>query len=125
MFQKLCDEQKSKKILALPAQFGIRHRGRSVCSAREVMNENANESGLGAFVIGSMLLTHPERLEHYEDLWKDNLWIDCPGDEFAPFPGGDFSLSPCFEFSYIKVKFIILTVDFARNRYSSPSMFLL
>jgi hypothetical protein len=66
VFQKLGDEQKDQDILVVPAQFGIRHRGRSVRRAREVMN--ANECGLGAFAIGIMLLTHPERLQHYDDL---------------------------------------------------------
>src|SRR5690606_10525533 len=65
VFQKLDDEQKEQDILVVPAQFGIRHRGRSVRRAREVMN--ANECGLGAFAIGIMLLTHPERLKHYDD----------------------------------------------------------
>jgi hypothetical protein len=54
---------------------------------------NANECGLGAFAIGIMLLTHPERLNHYDD-----LWIDCAGDEFAPGADGVFSRSPCFGF---------------------------
>ena len=91
IFQKLGDEQKDQDILVVPAQFGIRHRGRSVRRAREVMN--ANECGLGAFAIGIMLLTHPERLKHYDD-----LWIDCAGDEFAPDADGVFSKSPCFLF---------------------------
>jgi len=53
-------EIKHHDILVVPAQFGLRHRGRSVRRVREVMN--ANEFGLGVFAIGIMLLTHPERL---------------------------------------------------------------
>lgn len=98
MFQKLGDEQNGHDILVVPAQFGIRHRGRSVRRAREVMN--ANECGLGAFAIGIMLLTHPERLKHYDD-----LWIDCAGDEFAPDADAGFSGSPCFRFIGVWVKF--------------------
>jgi hypothetical protein len=98
IFQKLGDEQKDQDILVVPAQFGIRHRGRSVRRAREVMN--ANECGLGAFAIGIMLLTHPERLKHYDD-----LWIDCAGDEFAPDADGVFSGSPCFGFRGGRVEF--------------------
>lgn len=90
-FQKLGDEQKDHDILVVPAQFGLRHRGRSVRRAREVMN--ANEFGLGAFAVGIMILTHPERLMNYDD-----LWIDCAGDEFAPDADGGFSESPFFEF---------------------------
>ena len=91
MFQMLSDEQKDQDILVVPAQFGIRHRGRSVRRARSLMN--ANECGLGAFAIGIMLLTNPERLQRFDD-----LWIDCAGDDLAPTAYGDFSLSPCFNF---------------------------
>jgi hypothetical protein len=106
MFQKLGDEQNGHDILVVPAQFGIRHRGRSVRRAREVMN--ANECGLGAFAIGIMLLTHPERLKHYDD-----LWIDCAGDEFAPDADGGFSGSPCFRFGGDGVEFDAFVVDLA------------
>ena len=117
MFQKLGDEQKDQDILVVPAQFGIRHRGRSVRRAREVMNEN--ECGLGAFAIGIMLLTHPERLQHYDD-----LWIDCAGDEFAPRAGGDFSGSPCFWFDDGRVRFGASDVGDAIDYFGSASVCL-
>lgn len=117
VFQKLGDEQKDQDILMVPAQFGIRHRGRSVRRAREVMN--ANECGLGAFAIGIMLLTHPERLKHYDD-----LWIDCAGDEFAPDAGDGFSESPYFEFHGDKVRFGTCAVVYARDVYGSASVSL-
>lgn len=117
VFQKLGDEQKDQDILVVPAQFGIRHRGRSVRRAREVMN--ANECGLGAFAIGIMLLTHPERLQHYDD-----LWIDCAGDDFAPHAGGDFSKSPYFRFFGVKVKFGTGDVSDAYDYYGSASVCL-
>jgi len=92
VFQKLGDEQKDHDILVVAAQFGIRHRGRSVRRAREVFA--ANEFGLGAFAIGIMLLTHPERLSNYDD-----LWIDSSGDEFDD-PGAvvRFGKAPFFRF---------------------------
>jgi len=117
IFQKLGDEQKDHDILVVPAQFGIRHRGRSVRRAREVMK--ANECGLGAFAIGIMLLTHPERLAHYDD-----LWIDCGGDEFAPNAGGGFSKSPCFKFDVVKVEFAAYDVGDAGGYYGSASVCL-
>jgi hypothetical protein len=117
VFEKLGDEQNGHDILVVPAQFGIRHRGRSVRRAREVMN--ANECGLGAFAIGIMLLTHPERLKHYDD-----LWIDCAGDEFAPFAGDDFSESPCFRFAGGGVGFGTRDVGHALVRYGSASVCL-
>jgi len=116
-FQKLGDEQKDYDILVVPAQFGLRHRGRSVRRAREVMN--ASEFGLGAFAIGIMILTHPERLMNYDD-----LWIDCAGDEFALDADGDFSHAPIFNFSDGKVKFNASWYDNANGDYGSASAFL-
>ena len=117
IFQKLGDEQKDQDILVVPAQFGIRHRGRSVRRAREVMN--ANECGLGAFAIGIMLLTHPERLNHYDD-----LWIDCAGDEFAPDAVGGFSGSPFFWFRGARVGFGACDVGNAYGSCGSASVCL-
>jgi len=117
IFQKLGDEQKDQDILVVPVQFGIRHRGRSVRRAREVMN--ANECGLGAFTIGIMLLTHPERLNHYDD-----LWIDCAGDEFAPDADGGFSRSPYFKFRAGKVGFDADDVGNAHDGCGSASVCL-
>lgn len=90
-FQKLSDEQKGYDILVVPAQFGIRHRGRSVRRAREVMN--SSEFGLGAFAVGIILLTHPER----EVQWEQ-LHIDCAGDEYSPDGDGQFVHAPIFSF---------------------------
>lgn len=90
MFQKLGDEQKGHDVLVVQAQFGIKHRGKSVRRALVVMG--GNECGLGAFEIGIMLLTHPDRLGH-----RDDLWIDCGGD-VALGDDGDFSIAPFFRF---------------------------
>ncbi|MDA3802991.1 MAG: hypothetical protein PF488_03830 [Patescibacteria group bacterium] len=82
-FQKLGDEQKDYDILIVPAQFGLRYRGFSVRRALEVMN--ASEFGLGAFAIAIMILTHPERLQHDND-----LWIDCAGDADSGFSSAPY-----------------------------------
>lgn len=115
VFQKLGDEQKDHDILVVPAQFGIRHRGRSVRRAREVFA--SNEFGLGAFAIGIMILTHPERLQHYDD-----LWIDCAGDEFDD-SGSDvrFGRAPCFLFVGGGVEFDTGQVGHARDSFGSAS----
>ena len=111
-WQVLAEAQGNPDILIVPAQFGKRHAGRSVRRAIEVMDDNGNEFGPGAFAVGIMLLTHPERLQHYDD-----LWIDCAGDEF------DFSASgvrlvgaPYFRFGSDKV-------GFDTRRVSGPSEF--
>ena len=117
MFQKLGDEQKRHDILIVPCQLGLRHRGRSVRRAREVMN--AVEFGLGAIAVGCMILTHPERLMNYDD-----LWIDCAGDEFSPDADGDFSHAPLFDFNDGGVKFNAFWYDYADEHYGSASAFL-
>ncbi|MBI2039088.1 MAG: hypothetical protein HYT22_02325 [Candidatus Niyogibacteria bacterium] len=61
MWEKLEKEQRVHDIVLVPAQFGFRHRGKSVLQARASFAEN--EFGLGAYEIGIMLLTHPERLQ--------------------------------------------------------------
>jgi hypothetical protein len=115
-FEKLGEEQ-GDDILIVPAQFGIKHRGRSVRRAREVFA--VNEFGLGAFAIGIMLLTHPERLQHYDD-----LYIDCAGDEFKPDDEREFSDAPFFYFFGGRVKFIVSRVVRASGRCGSASAFL-
>jgi len=118
VFQKLGDEQKDHDILVVAAQFGLRHRGRSVRRAREVMQ--ANECGLGAFAVGIMILTHPERLSHYDD-----LWIDCSGDEFDD-PDADvrFAHAPIFLFRDGEVRLVTYWCDFADERSGSVSAFV-
>lgn len=117
MFQTLGDQQKDHDILVVAAQFGLRHRGRSVRRAREVMQ--VNEYGLGAFAVGIMLLTHPERLMNYDD-----LYVDCAGDEYAPGAGGDFSGAPIFYFDGDRVKFDARWFDGAGDYCGSASAFL-
>lgn len=117
MFQKLGDEQKDHDILVVPCQFGLRHKGRSVRRAREVFM--ANEFGLGAFVIGIMLLTHPER----EVQWEQ-LHVDCAGDEFDSDADASFDGAPYFYFNDGKVMFDTYRVDYPYAYYGSASSFL-
>ena len=115
-FGELSEAQGNPDILIVAGQFGLRHRGRSVRRAREVFQ--INEFGFGAFAIGSMLLTHPERLQQ-----SDDLWIDCGGDEFAPGVGGGFSYAPYFYFSGSGVWFGACYVSRACGRFGSSSAF--
>jgi hypothetical protein len=118
-FQKIGDEQKDHDILIIPAQLGVRHRGRSVRRAREVMN--VNEFGLGSFAIGVMILTHPERLQHYKD-----LRIDCAGDEFSPDSYYGSNDVPYFTCSIDgRANFNAYYFSFVSNRFGSASAFLL
>lgn len=92
-FKVLAEQQKGYDTLVVDAQFGIEHRDKSTRHAREMFQ--CNEFGLGAFEVGIMLLTHPERLAHYDD-----LWIDCAGDEHSFKADGQFLGVPCFRLNY-------------------------
>ena len=117
MFQKFGDEQKDHNILVVPAQFGLFHRGRSVRRAREVFA--ANECGLGAFAIGIMILTHPER-----EVKRVQLHVDCAGDECSRYPNGDSSGAPIFNIYDGKVEFYAYWYDGrASEYYGSASAF--
>jgi len=117
MIGQIAEQQSGSDIIIVPEQFGIRHRGRSVRRAREVLV--ASEFGEGAKNVGIMILTNPIRLQHYDD-----LWIDCPGDEYAPGADGDFSRAPCFHFRDGKVGFGARWVDGPSDCYGSVSGFL-
>ncbi len=115
MWEKLGNEQKGD-ILVVPAQFGLRHRGRSVRRAREVMRKA--EFGLGAFAVGIMLLTHENRLKDLDD-----LWIDCAGDEFHDPQDSDapFGHAPCFRFGDVGLEFDTSWSVTASDDYGSAS----
>lgn len=110
-------ETQKGDILVIPVQYGMRHRGRSVRRARECFT--ANEFGFGAFAVGCLALTHPERYVRWEE-----LDTDCAGDEFAPDADGDFSESPVFRFSGGRLEFGTRVVSDANEGYGSVSGFL-
>jgi hypothetical protein len=74
----LNERQQDSDVLIFPAQFGYRHRDRSVPRAYQVFS--INEFGLGIFEIACMLLTHSKRLNH-----NGSLWIDC-ADQYEQVP---------------------------------------
>ena len=116
-FRELGNKQKGYDILVVPAQFGLLHRGQSVRRARSIMN--TNEFGLGAFAIGIMLLTHPER-----EVQNKQLHVDCAGDEFSPFADGNFSKVPIFYFFYDILKFCTILYELTYKDSGSASAFL-
>jgi hypothetical protein len=115
----LIAETQKGDILIIAAQLGMRHRGRSVRRAREVFI--SNEFGLGSLAVGSIILTHPERLVRWEE-----LDMDCAGDEFDPDADGEFSHAPRFRFGFSdgKVEFVARRVGFACDAFGSVSAFL-
>jgi len=111
------EKQQPGDILIVPAQFGLRHRGRSVRRAREVFT--SNEFGLGAFACGCMLLTHPER----EQKWEQ-LHVDCSGDEYDPGAGGRFDGAPRFNLNDDGLEFVTGWVDRPGQGFGAVSGFL-
>ncbi len=117
-FRDISEAQGSPDILIVPAQFGIRHCGRSVRRAREV--SLTNEFGLGAFAVGIMILTHPERLQHCDD-----LWVDCAGDEFDDSDlDVRFDNAFFFGFDRVGVRFGMRFVGSTIASFGSPSGFV-
>lgn len=115
MMKRIQQYQKGD-ILVVPAQFGLRYRGKSVRRGHEIYG--GDEFGLPSFTLGCMLLTHPERLVR----WKQ-LHIDCAGDKFSEGADGVFSLAPFFSYCDSKVKFSAYRVDDAGLQFGSASAF--
>lgn len=113
----LADQQPGCDIQVVAAQFGLYHRGCSARRARVVMA--TNEFGLGAFALGCMLLTHPERLSSAE-----TLMIDCSGDEYSIRGDGVFDRVPLYDYDLSGIEFSIFYEDRARNLWGTPSGFM-
>lgn len=103
-------------IWIIAAQFGARHRGRSVSEFQRIYSAE-NEYGLPSFAVGSILLTHPELLSRDSD-----LTIDCAGDDFSPDGDGQYPAAPAFDFCDGKVRFFVCSRD-ARGKNSGPASF--
>ena len=115
---QMLGKKQNGDFLLIPAQFGLTHRGRSTRRVCEIIS-NSPQFGLGSFVIGCMLLSHPERLVQWEQ-----LHIDCPGDEYSPGADDDFSRAPSFRFYGSEVRFDAFRVGHAYESYGSASAFL-
>lgn len=105
-------------LLIIPAQFGLKHRGRSVVRVQQELAKN--EFGLDTFSVATMLLTHPDRIRSYDD-----LWIYCIGDVFFPRKTSKFGHAPVF--SLVRVGcFELQTKDMfeAQEHYGAVTGFL-
>lgn len=101
--------------IILPAQFGFMHRGKSVRKVRTVYLPH--EFGLGPYEVGVMFLAHPERLQGK----PNELYIDCPGAEYAPDADGRFTHAPCFGWYDDGLDFLASWVDRPYSLYGSAS----
>ena len=117
MFDEVSTSQEGE-IKIVWMQFGLRHAGRSIRRAREVFR--VDEFGVGWFEALVAVLLHADRLRHYDD-----LWIDCPGDEFKDSPSDEsFDLAPFLVFLDGKVWAGTLSVSHVYAGYGSASFFL-
>lgn len=108
--------QPDSDIIIVPEQFGIGHRGRSVRRAGVYIKNTPLEFGEGSKNIGTMILTHPNRLARFDD-----LWMDCPGDRYRPDADGDFCYAPYFSFNGGHVKFDTDRINYCHDSYGSAS----
>jgi len=97
VFAKM-NAQQDGDILIIQAQFGAHHRTRASLSSRRACMPK--EFGLTTFAVACMLLTHPNRLVAH-----NNLWADCPGDEYHHAHNKKFSHTPAFSFYAGKIFF--------------------
>jgi hypothetical protein len=80
----------------------------------------ANEFGLGAFALGCMLITHPERLSDI-----NTLMIDCSGDEYSLRADTIYDRVPLFDFDLGGMEFSIFYEDRALDLWGTPTAFAL
>lgn len=113
----IAERQSGHEIMIVAAQLGMRHRGRSIRLARGVFVDS--EFGLGSLAVCSIVLTHPNRLVH-----TDELHMDCPGDEFSSRADDDFSSAPWISFIRGQVVLGAYFVDRPRSYIGSVSGFL-
>ncbi len=118
MFNRFEAQQPGHSALIIPAQFGLRHRGRSVRRAREVITGTPGEFGLGVFAVGTMLLTHPERMIEEKD-----LCVDCSGDEYSLCADGDFSFGASFFWHEGELRFVTSNSKEAYEAFGTASGF--
>lgn len=101
-------------VVVLAAQTGLLHRGKSVRRARVVFG--AKEFGLDSFVVGCIILTHPERLND-----PNVLWIDCAGSERAPRAGDAFAGVSYWSFDDGRLEFSSDRISPPNGDYGSAS----
>lgn len=113
----LARQQPECKILVLPVQAGMRHRGRSPRRARLMMAPH--EFGLGVFATAILILLHPERLGNQE-----TLMLDCCGDDYSLSGDGHFERVPLFDVEIGGLNLSIFYRNRARALWGSATGFL-
>jgi hypothetical protein len=108
-------------FILFPAQFGLRHRGRSVRRAQDLAS--SSEFFLGLYEVGCMLLTHPERL----DASLKTLGIYCAGNEDHCYNGRELFDTPLFRWDIGSNTLIYSDIHYPEKpdkKYGTASGFL-
>jgi len=116
LMDALWELQGRPDIILMPAQLGMRHRGRSVLRAHECFV--ASEFGGGSLEGLAIALTHPERFVRWEQLHMD---LD---DEFSTEADGRADRAPYLYFHDVKVRFRTSNRGNARGYYGMLSCWL-
>lgn len=114
MWNALRAAQKGHDILVVPVQFGLLYQDYSVHNVRKTFTPG--EFGLGAFEVGVMLLLHPERFKQHND-----LWVDCPGDEYTPTREAPFTHAPCFGIWKNELLFGVRGINYGGDCFGSAT----
>lgn len=101
----------------LSVQLGKKWKGTSVENVRK--NKADNEILLGAYKVAIIILTHPDVVKSYDD-----LFIDCAGDEYSYNADGEFSSVPYFYWHDGKLYFGAYYVDCVNAFFGAASGFL-
>jgi len=117
MLDALWELQGRPDIIVLPAQLGMRHRGRSVLRARECFV--GNEFGAGSLEGMAIALTHPERFVRWEQLHEDMA-----GDDFSAGAVAQAARAPCLVFFDDRVEFDADGAGYPSEYYGSVSCWL-
>lgn len=90
LWKKFSEEQRGHDILIFPARFIFRDPNKSAPRVRTATN-SWDLGRLGAFAVGIAILTHRKHLKR-----RDDLWIDCHGDQYSLVANGQFTRVPSF-----------------------------
>ena len=118
--RELSSRQDYQDLLVFPAQFGMRYRGYSGRLVQKMVMRTPGEFSLGAVDTGFMLLTHPDRLINYGD-----LWVSCPGDKLRPIDKMFPSNVPRFRYMGGKLEFDAVSSNEANARTGAATGFLI
>lgn len=112
---RLLRKQQRGDVWIVPAQFGLQRRKRTPYYVRQTMTRN--EFGLGACHVGSMLITHPERISSDVD-----LEAACLGDDLNTTLKDDTSVIVLGIPRYFRGKYTLtLGMEFLGERSESPN----